>query len=362
MNDKKNWLILVMLLGMLAGCGGTSAADRAAEEEETEDNNVGEGSLEDTASEVVTTLADVNGFKVTTTTLNPRGYDINGTEVEITAYVKDHSNNPVADGTVVTFESDDNGLIEPQCVTTGGTCTVTWLSARDRNQPVDPDAGGDSGYTGDYLITIMARTIGEDSFIDKNANSKFDVGETFFTQSEAFLDANDNGVYDADSGFDEYSDFNKNGQFDNASSSFFRGESCSDGARAQAHCASRLEVWDTVRMINSSGGQVSMLLTDCSGTTINTVNVSAAPQTVCLEVTDPNGNVPPIGTGISVTTDNGEIDFAPEEVINAYGEPGTPYVGKIRLSSDGTSSTGTMTIETESVNGQNLQDYFSIID
>lgn len=362
---------LVLSLLALAACGGDSVTG-PEETDDTVEDRVGEGAIEDTASEIVTTLADVNGFQISTTTLNPHAYDINGTDVEITAFVKDHSNNPVKDGTVVSFVADDNGLIEDQCATTNGTCTVTWTSARDRSQPVDPDAGGDAGYINDFKITIMARTIGEDSFIDKNANSQFDADETYFTQSEAFLDANDDGDYDANTEFDEYFDFNNNGQFDADGSLLFRGNSCSDGARALGHCATRLEVWDTLRMINSSGDAVYMSLSDCAGNVIaenlpsaqstGTITLTAA-TTYCLEVTDPNGNVPPSGSKISVSTDNGQIDVAPDEVPNTYIEPGNGYVGGIRIKPDDTSSIGgTMTIETESLDGQKEQLYVTVND
>lgn len=361
---------LIMLLWMswvLAACGGESAAenetsnsdDSTAEEGETTDDT-----LDDTASEVIKTLADVNGFKIVTETFNPRGYDYYGTEVKISAFVKDHSNNPVADGTVVTFVADDNGLIEEQCATEGGTCSVTWTSARDRNQPIDPDANPGPGYTGDPIITIMARTIGEDSFIDKNANKEFDAQEVFFTQSEAFLDADDDGVYDSgDSAFDEYSDFNNNGEFDgNDSNGMFRGASCSDGAKSLGHCAERLEIWDTVRMINSSGGAVSIQLFKCDGTPISNGASIALSADNCFELllTDVNGNVPPSGTTVSVDAEVGDVKQAPDDVPNVYETPGQGYRERIKIEGTESGETGKLTIVVESVGESSVKTDISI--
>lgn len=354
----------MVLLSLLTACGGSDSSEGSNfGKSDDATTNTTEEVIEETASTVVTSSADVNGFSIATTSFNPRAYDFIGTEVDLVATVKDHSNNPVADGTVVTFIADDNGYVEDQCTTTSGTCTVKWRSARDRNQPVDPDAGADNGYVNDYKITVMARTIGEDSFIDKNANSLFDNGETYFTQSEAFLDANDDGDYDSDkTDYDEYSDFNNNGSFDsNESVTVFRGKSCSSSAKALGHCAAQLEVWDTLTMINSSGGPVSMTLSDCIGSAVTSINL-AGPSLYCLEVTDKNGNVPPSGTGIEVKTDNGSIDVSPTTVPNVYMEPGTGFVGPVRIKPDDTPSSGTMTIKTSSVNGQDSYLYIPVSD
>lgn len=372
----------MLMLSLLTACGGSDSgsdsnfvsSDDTTDTTDTTDTDL-EEAIEETASTVVTTTADVNGFRVASTILNPRAYDFIGTEVELVVTVKDHSNNPVADGTVVTFIADDNGYVEDQCVTTSGRCTVTWTSARDRSQPADPDALDNNGYTNDYIITVMARTIGEDSFIDKNANSLFDDGETYFTQSEAFLDANDDGDYDAGStDFDEYSDFNSNASFDGDDLvDTFRGKSCSSSAKALGHCASQLEVWDTLRMINSSGGTVYISLSDCLGTELAyvrsdgsasaaTLDISAGPTKYCLEVTDKNGNIPPTGTTIDVTSDNGTIDVSPSTVPNQYVAPGTGFIGDIRIKPDEDSDSGTMTIKTSSVNNQDLYLYVTVND
>ena len=361
---------MMVLLSLLTACGGSDSSEdsnfksKDATTDETPETG-GVDAIDDTASTVITSDADVNGFLLATTVFNPRSYDFIGTEVDLIATVKDHSNNPVADGTVITFIADDNGYVEDQCTTVSGSCTVKWRSARDRNQPVDPDAANDNGYENDHLITVMARTIGEDSFIDKNANSLFDEGETYFTQSEAFLDANDDGDYDSgNTDYDEYSDFNNNGSFDgNEVFTRFRGTSCSSSARALGHCAQKLEVWDTIRLVNSSGqpGSIRLFQGSCSAQSVTTVTTVAV-GTYCLEVLDPHSNIPPVGTKINVTTDNGSIDLSPNAVANVFADLRTGYRSDVRLKGDGNSSSGTMTIKIEWLSGEEHYYYITFDD
>jgi len=373
-NTIKDW-VLISAIAMLTACGGSDTTEEEDQQEQAEDiaDQTGvdaEDIITDTASDVVTTSADVNGFNIVTTTFNPWA-DFYGTEVEITAFVKDHSNNPVEDGTVITFVTDDTGMIEDQCVTAGGKCTLTWTAAADRTNPNTPEAIEDEIYPGEYsdfIITIMGRTVGEDSFIDKNGNSQFDVGETYFSQSEPFIDADDDGVYDGGiTEFDELMDYNGNGEWDElADFDLYRGNSCSDGARAAGHCAEQLEVWDTVRMVFSSGYGGSITLRDPGcGAATTTADVSAGAVTYCLEITDSNGNVPPFGTKITVSTDNGEVDIAPTEVPNIYVTPGTGFQGDLRLKADDNAdgvTTGSITVTAEWLNGSKSYAYFTIND
>ena len=366
-------LTLIALLAMLAACGGSDDPADAQGSTEADDLSDSTGTpadevIVDTASDVVTSSADVNGFNIVTSVANPRAYDWTGTEVDIIAYVKDSSgNNPVEDGTVVTFVADDNGMITDQCATVSGACSVKWISSRDRNQPQDPPAGDDAGYVNDFQITIMARTIGQDSFEDENGNHLYDVGELYISQSEALLDANDNGDFDSGAGdYDEFFDFNSNGTFDlDSVYSKFRGpaSSCTANARAAGHCAELLEVWDTLKLVNSHGGQPTIALYPtqdangfCSGTEItdgSTINV-ATKTTYCVEISDINGNIPPSGTKISVSNDNGEIVIAPPtEVPNKFIAIGEGYNSRLVIQTDGTSSLdGYLTIEVEPVSGK----------
>jgi len=350
-------LTLIALLAALAACGGSDDVNATTEEESTAEEVVEEtgtsDAIVDTASDVVTTLADVNGFKIISKNYNPDAYGIYGNEVEIDAFVKDHSNNPVEDGTVITFVTDDNGFIENQCATVDGQCTVKWWSAGDRTTPDVINDGSYADTYSDFKITVMARTIGEDSFIDKNSNSEFDIGESYSTQSEPFLDVNDNDVYDSGiNDFDEFFDFNDNGEFDDASDfTTFRGESCSTTAIAAGHCANKLEVWDTLVMSLSSGYEVTITLFPgkCSSITgpaiaeNTTLIVAEGVNTeYCVIFTDENGNVPASGAQISASGGNGELVKDPsgpiDNVLNAVSLLGTGYAADISLTGDDTPS------------------------
>jgi hypothetical protein len=345
-------LTLIAFLGALVACGGGDDPAAIAEETTVEEDIANEAGVDaedvitDTASDVTTTPADMNGFILATDIQNPHSYDAYGNIVNITAYVKDHSNNNVEDGTVVTFIADDNGLIANQCVTVDGRCSVEWVGARDRN------------YDGDFRATIMASTIGEDSFIDKNSNSLFDDGEIFFTQSEAFLDADDDGTYDDGfNDFDEFLDFNNNGAFDlNVSPGLFRGVSCSAAAISAGHCAVRNEIWDSITMINSAAGAaadgkaVRVSFTDCNGNTVATVALTTAASKVCVEFTDINGNIPPVGTEYEYTMLPGLFLTEPgEEIPNRYAAPGTGYVEELSLiESSAVTLVGSLSVKTTS--------------
>jgi hypothetical protein len=49
----------------------------------------------------------------------------------------------------------------------------------------------------DQLVTIIAITQGEESFVDSNHNNQYDPGEIYFDLSDPYIDANDNNQYDA---------------------------------------------------------------------------------------------------------------------------------------------------------------------
>ena len=192
---------------------------------------------------ISTGVADFNSLSISAENLSPEAWAIDGVEVTINARVADHFNNPVPDGTAVSFTTEF-GSIEPSCTTTAGFCQVTWTSQAPRI-PVppfrDPLAtitrqlgdvsvgeckradGSDTnlnaaGYPCFYSnslaatdsepaffgglgqaygnrISIRATVLGEESFNDANANGQYDEGEAFTDLTEAFTDDNEDGVF-----------------------------------------------------------------------------------------------------------------------------------------------------------------------
>ncbi|WP_119968341.1 MULTISPECIES: hypothetical protein [Shewanella] len=235
---------------------------------------------------VSTGIPDQDSFSLSATVLNAEGWDEDGTTVEVTARMADAFNNPVPDGTTVSFTTE-GGSIEDACQTIGGTCTVTWTSQLPRpegqsfydalgNQilsPVqsqkcykltdkseDPTCEEDNIVYGNYYgqpyggrATITATAIGEESFPDLNGNGRFDADEMNefltgkdvtgekFDLDDAFNDYNEDTVFnpqadDAMKGLDggaleELIDFNVNGVFDTADG-LYNGVLCSDPAHA----------------------------------------------------------------------------------------------------------------------------------
>ena len=237
---------------------------------------------------MATSLADQNSFDIAIDVANPNAWEKNGTEVNLTAYVADHYQNPVLDGTTVYFRAT-GGMIEPSCVTSGGTCSVKWTSTNPK--PVD-------GY-----VTIVGYTRGQGDYQDYNANGLFDIGESFTWFGEFYVDANanntldregkyqedrdvdndgtdefgwdpdsylvnvdsnglaDGGTYGSDSSnfFEEFVDANNNETFDPdlaIASQKYQGVNCSSAAIADGHCAEQIQVYDSVRLQMSQGNSV----------------------------------------------------------------------------------------------------------
>lgn len=68
------------------------------------------------ALSISTGVADFNSFSVAASNLNPDAWGIDNVEVDITARLADHFNNPVPDGTTVQF-STEYGAVDSNCLT-----------------------------------------------------------------------------------------------------------------------------------------------------------------------------------------------------------------------------------------------------
>jgi hypothetical protein len=176
---------------------------------------------------VNTGLPNQNSFTLSANRLNPEAYNIGGQTVSLVARLADTFNNPVPDRTSVNITTEI-GVIAPSCVTTNGTCSVTWTSSNPR--------------TLDHRVTILATAIGYETLFDANGNNSFADADgiaiidgtdsgfgtsqsgtiSFIDQSEAWRDDNANIVKD-DS--EIFLDYNNNRQFDVADS-LFNGPQC----------------------------------------------------------------------------------------------------------------------------------------
>ncbi len=231
-------------------------------------------------------IPDQNSFSLSIDTLNPDSWQTDGATSKITIRAADRFNNQARTGTQVSFLTS-GGAIVGSCALVDGTCSVNWTSQDPR--------------TADGLVRILARTTGEESFIDANSNGIYDLGETVTTNlDEAFLDVNGDGNRDSDEFF---SDFNNNNSFDTKSGILFQGVSCSDDALAAGHCAKLVDVRDTVTLCMSNGKVVT--ITDDAGAFLD---LSTGPKTINFNISDfPNGLTPAAGTTVSLEVKGAEI-------------------------------------------------------
>jgi hypothetical protein len=193
---------------------------------------------------ISTGLPDQDSFSLSADNYNPEGWNYDGVEVKVTARLADAFNNPVPDGTAVSFTTE-GGVIESSCTTTAGACTVTWTSQNPR--PTGNTLGGGDQPSLDNLgqpyggrVTILATAIGEESFPDLNGNGRFDLDEwddfenkldvsgRSFDLSEAFVDHNEDYMYDRSltgGELETFVDFNNSGSFDE-SDGVYNGSLC----------------------------------------------------------------------------------------------------------------------------------------
>ncbi|WP_293746345.1 Ig-like domain-containing protein [uncultured Paraglaciecola sp.] len=230
---------------------------------------------------VNTGLPDQNSFTLSADNLNPEANTISGQTVNFIARLADTFNNPVPDGTSVSFTTE-GGVIEPSCVTTMGTCSVTWTSANPR--------------TLDHRITILATAIGHETLFDANGNNSFDdsdgiaiidntdsgfgtsqFGQTgFVDHSEAWRDDNANNVKDAS---EIFLDYNSNGQFD-AADGLFNGPQCNSTLTCGQGSAKTLHVRRTLEIVASSSEAFLDILNQADEVIFSNHQVASQPSLV----------------------------------------------------------------------------------
>ncbi|MBL4711836.1 MAG: hypothetical protein JKX75_04955 [Gammaproteobacteria bacterium] len=157
------------------------------------------------------------------------------TELNISVRIGDRNNQVLTDAHTVFFKTEW-GLIQPSCVTVDGTCSVVW-QATGGNIPAD------------HLNTIMAYTVGEESFVDTNGDGIFN--DTIFSdQEEPYVDANRNQVFDLGDLITDVINGNDttgiNGVHD-IGDTFFNGQGCTGALCSVAHKS--IFVWDDVELI-----------------------------------------------------------------------------------------------------------------
>jgi len=271
---------------------------------------------------VSTGVADQNSFSLSMETLNSESFGIDGVVVKLFVRLSDLYNNPVPNGTNVLFNAE-GGQIDPTCTTVDGGCEVRWRSSNPR------PANG--------RITLLARTIGDESFIDANGDGQYSQGEVFSDLPEAFRDDNENGQYDPGEFF---SDANSNGRFDPPNGVY-------DGLLCNATICGRSSTTeirdDIVHVMSTSRALVSIVP---NAVTVNEIS----PAELRVEVSDLNGNMMAPGTTVEIKTTNGVLTDETSFVIGDSNGPG-PFVAIARLIGDGMRSSGSLTVTVKAPSG-----------
>lgn len=249
------------------------------------------------AISIATGPPDQDSFSIAVTELNPRAWDVNGKVVVVSAYLADRFNNPITDGTAISFTTE-LGAIEASCTTVNGSCTVNWTSQAPRTNSLATT--GPAGFS-----TIQATVEGEESFLDIDADGVFSDGDTFTDLAEAFRDDNANGTHDDG---ELFSDFNNNGIRDPANGKY-NGKGCTHSTLCDT-------VIDAVTV--SQSGEIVLAE---STVEIIAVFYDNVPQTFPLPTFNTrtygsisfiiggavNSQVLPVGSKVSATTTNGKI-------------------------------------------------------
>ena len=191
---------------------------------------------------ISTGIPDQDSFSLSFEKVNLEGDTYDGNTMKVTARLADRFNNPVFDGTPVSFTAE-GGSIQSSCQTVGGACSVTFTTQNPRTRNLAAANTGTSVYTvdncgtypnapsnatgcDDHRYTILARAIGEESFTDTNGNGFYDSGEPFVDLGEPFLDVNENGTFE--SSIETFADFNSD-NVRNGASGNFTGVLCNSG-------------------------------------------------------------------------------------------------------------------------------------
>src|SRR6185369_6948321 len=252
--------------------------------------------------------------------------------VPVTARLADRFNNPVPDGTAVTYTAE-GGKMQSQCTTgttasESGVCMVNWVSSAPR-----PSNG---------RVSLLATSIGEESFNDANGNGSFDNGETFTDLGERYVDYNENNAYDVG---EPIYDFNNNSMRDPADGKF-NGVLCKDtSGRCDAN-ATTTGISARNLIIMSDGGAVPSPL---PGTLTPSIGLDST-RTYFITFKDLNGNPLPSGTTITGALTGGGLTLGtPSTFTVPCTTQATTY--PFTITTAAAASSGTLTITVRSPAG-----------
>lgn len=299
---------------------------------------------------IATGLPDQKSISIALEKFNPATWNTNGVTSEVSMLLADAYNNPAPDGTAVYFTTE-GGSIQPSCTTIDGACKVVWKS----QSPRPPRNSADNSIERILCLgvaptelrvchaeragrsTILATTVGNESFKDTNGNGIYDFGIDVFRAAptspecmanvppssfetstegeacddlaEAYLDSNENGIRESTEHFINFITSTKNDvSTDNYSQAdgIYNGSFCREKDEQDGKC-SRSPI--TIRREHLVVMSCDTPLLDANG------SLPVVSQGL-YAVADCNGNAMPGGTTITVGTNpaitiGNEYDWRP---------------------------------------------------
>ena len=389
----------------------------------TADVNGSDPLISTQSSELIisTGIPDQDSFSLSVSTINAEGWQTDGTNVAVTARLADAFNNPPPP-TVVFFTTEGGSIddSDSSCVTDStGACSVTWRSQNPRptgqvltnslctpNQDADPtilcarlpvttdgvDVNGNpiregQNYLGQSFggrVSLLATTIGEESFPDLNGNGRFDVCEVVaftggtgkpcnpdgtinengpdivytgndvggmpYDLKEAFVDHNEDGLFNpAEPGGqsggeqEEPSDFNQNGIFDGKNGQY-NGVLCAEPQHEGCAQEKSLDVRGQAIIIMSGSNPYITVQTP----TITILGEGSAVASIILA--DLHNQPMPAGTTLLFSSTVGTVQAgATQDVPNTDANGGQQFQAVIGGASE--PATGTLFVEIETPSG-----------
>jgi len=288
---------------------------------------------------VTTGIPTDNSFSLAVECFNIEGWQYDGEITGVTARLGDRFQNPVPDGTAITFTAE-GGNIESQCTTQtnaseGGVCSVSFRSSNPR--------------PADGRVTILAKAIGEESFVDANGNGAFDNAESFTDLAEPYRDDNEDAAYQAG---EDFFDFNNNQTRDPADG-LFNGVLCNDTSGRCGAAATRSTGIAEQGLVILSGSSAS--ITQLAGAA--NMPVSSA-QSFQFWVRDLHDNVMPGATSVRLSASGAGLSVSQPsafEVPCSTIDAGVQFPGitvfNFTVTSGTTTGTGVVTLTVETPRG-----------
>ena len=157
---------------------------------------------------VSTGIPTSNNISLAVKCQNVEAWEYDGVTVPVTVSMSDRFSNPVPDGTTASFRSA-LGSILPSCQTTGGACTVNWVSKTPYTLAGNPQStSGSANVSTGYCSTavsnlvtagILPATLCNSTTNGRSAIFATAIGEESFTQTDGtgYFDPADTVAWDA---------------------------------------------------------------------------------------------------------------------------------------------------------------------